>query len=67
MYNRPMKAHELKKWREALGLTQRELAEKLYVTKDAVASWETGRRKVPAYLHLAMKQLESPNRRKGKP
>lgn len=37
-------AENLKRLRTAKGLTQRELAEKIYVTRAAVARWESGSR-----------------------
>lgn len=40
-----MKAAEIKRAREALGITQVELAATIGVTPAAVESWEQGRRK----------------------
>lgn len=37
-------AENLKRLRTAKGLSQRELAEKIYVTRAAVARWESGSR-----------------------
>lgn len=44
-------AGRLKKLRKEVGMTQVELAEKLGVSKGAVAMWETGRRK-PGYQNI---------------
>ena len=33
----------IKEQRQELGLSQKELAEKLYITDKAVSKWETGR------------------------
>lgn len=52
-----MVSTELRIWREQLGLTQRKLSEYLFVSKDAIASWETGRRPIPGMLALALKEL----------
>jgi transcriptional regulator with XRE-family HTH domain len=38
---------ELKRIREALGMTQASLAESLGVTKSAVSRWEAGLRGIP--------------------
>lgn len=34
---------QVKKYREEMGLTQEELAEKIYVTRQTVSNWENGR------------------------
>ena len=33
---------QIKKYRTELGLSQEELAEKVYVTRQTVSNWETG-------------------------
>ena len=38
-----MFSEKLKKYRQALGLTQEELAKRIFVTRSAVAKWEQGR------------------------
>jgi DNA-binding transcriptional regulator YiaG len=53
-----MKPEELKRWRESWGLTRRELAEALGVHLMAVAYWEWGKRRIPPFLHLALKALD---------
>ena len=34
---------QIKKYRTELGLSQEELAEKVYVTRQTVSNWETGK------------------------
>lgn len=58
MYNKPVNKLQLREWRLRHSCTQRELAELLGVSKDAVTSWELGRRAIPSYLHLALNDLE---------
>jgi len=53
-----MDTKELKKWRADHGLTQKQLAELLGLKVLAVARYETGVRKIPSFLHLALKELE---------
>jgi len=52
-----MKKQDLKKWRELFSFTQQELAEALGVYQETIARWETGARKIPSYLHLALEAL----------
>jgi DNA-binding XRE family transcriptional regulator len=58
-----MKKEELKEWRRKNRFTQDQLAKALGIYQVTVARWETGVRKIPPFLHLA---LESLARRKGK-
>jgi transcriptional regulator with XRE-family HTH domain len=55
-----MTPEELKSRREALGLTQDELAERLGVPLDTLSAWERGdgRPEAEGMLKLAMDQLE---------
>lgn len=53
-----MKGAKLREQRLALGLTQRELADKLAVTRNTVARWEREEMAIPGFLHLALKTLE---------
>ena len=57
---------DLKTARERLALTQLQLAEALGVHRIAVVRWESGARKVPSMLRLALKALEyeKPRRKK---
>jgi transcriptional regulator with XRE-family HTH domain len=58
LYNRVVEPQELRKWREDRGLARRELAEALGVHLMAVAFWEWGKRRIPPFLHLALKALD---------
>jgi DNA-binding transcriptional regulator YiaG len=49
---------DLKLWRKRLGLTQVELANMLGTYQVTVARWETGARKIPFLLPLALEALE---------
>jgi DNA-binding transcriptional regulator YiaG len=40
---------EFKTWRLSFGLSRRDLAKKIGVSRFAVKSWEIGKRKVPNY------------------
>ena len=53
-----MTKEELKEWRIKHNLTQMELAELLSVTRETIARWETGMRKIPPFLRLALVGLE---------
>jgi transcriptional regulator with XRE-family HTH domain len=57
-YNLIMEPQELRKWREDRGLARRELAEALGVHLMALAYWEWGKRRIPPFLHLALKALD---------
>jgi transcriptional regulator with XRE-family HTH domain len=55
-----MTPKDLKKWRAEHGYTQGQLAEALGVFgKITVSKWETGSRKIPALLPLALLGLET--------
>ena len=53
-----MNPAELKTWREKYGLTQEGLASMLGVTKPCISRWESGVRKIPAFLHITLKCLK---------
>jgi transcriptional regulator with XRE-family HTH domain len=53
-----MKGNELKLWRKRWGITQVELAKMLGTFQVTVARWETGARKIPFLLPLALEALE---------
>jgi DNA-binding XRE family transcriptional regulator len=53
-----MKPDELKEFRARLGFTQEQLAIELGVHRLSVIRWETGARKIPPMLTLALKQVE---------
>ena len=62
---RGMDAEELKKRREALGMTQEQLAEALTVHAMTVSRWERGERSIPSHLPLALETIEREHK-KGK-
>jgi DNA-binding transcriptional regulator YiaG len=53
-----MDAREFEDWRIDHKLSRPELARLLGVDVSAVNRWENGKRKIPAYLPLALKSLE---------
>jgi DNA-binding transcriptional regulator YiaG len=53
-----MNPDELIDWREKHNLSQSALANALGVTRFCVNRWESGSRKIPAFLHLALKCLK---------
>ena len=55
---RRMTPEELKAFRRKHGLSQRDLAELLGVGSGTVADWETGRNRIPKYLHFILSCLE---------
>jgi DNA-binding transcriptional regulator YiaG len=61
-----MKPDELKTWREKHGLTQAALSRLIGVTRACVSQWESGERKIPAFLHLALKCLKVKTGGEGK-
>ena len=48
----------LRQWRHGHKLSQKELGKHLGVVLLTVQRWETGRRKVPSFLHLALDRLD---------
>ena len=52
-----MKSSDLKRIREELGLTQQELADALRTTRVSVARYETGMRRIPGMIQVALEQL----------
>jgi DNA-binding XRE family transcriptional regulator len=61
-----MKTKELKRWRERFSYTQEELARALGVYQETIARWETGKRKIPPYLHLALEALGKRSQKGGR-
>lgn len=53
-----MISKELQKWRKRTGYSQGRLAKVLGVTPLTVSRWERGERKIPSFLHLALRCLE---------
>jgi DNA-binding transcriptional regulator YiaG len=51
---REKEAARLKEMRQALGLTQSQLAEALRVTRRAVQMWEADDRKIPGPVFVAL-------------
>jgi DNA-binding transcriptional regulator YiaG len=54
-----MNGDELKLWRKKCGVTQVELARMLGTYQVTIARWETGARKPPFLLPLALEALEN--------
>jgi DNA-binding XRE family transcriptional regulator len=61
-----MSPDDLKEWRARLGLSQAGMAEALRLSKRTYEAWEQGRFAIPAYLELALCELERRLKRKGK-
>jgi DNA-binding transcriptional regulator YiaG len=53
-----MTPEDLKAWHKKHGYTQPSLARVLGIHPLSVARWETGVRKIPSFLHLALEALE---------
>lgn len=60
-----MTIKELKQWRENHKMTQQQLASLLGVFSVTVTRWETGVRKIPSFLHLALLGLEKSKMKGG--
>lgn len=54
-----MQSRNLKKARQALGLTQEELAERLRTTRQTIARYELGTHRIPFAVELAVDHLTS--------
>lgn len=59
-----MDGDELRKRREALSMTQEQLAAALGVASNTVARWERGERSIPPHLSLALKTVEQEHKKK---
>ena len=55
---------EFKAIRERLGWTQTEIAERLGVTRDAIAKWEAGVRGISEPVAIALRAIASEARKK---
>lgn len=53
-----MAPEKLREWRARLQLTQTELGRQLGVDHMTVYRWEAGVRRIPPFLHLALRWLE---------
>ena len=53
-----MTPKQLKEWRLKNSYSQIELAKALGVTNICISRWETGSRKIPAFLHITLKCLK---------
>ncbi len=54
-----MHPRDLKQARQMLGLTQAELAEALHTTRMSITRYESGTRRIPGMIQVALKQLAS--------
>jgi predicted transcriptional regulator len=54
-----MTGEDLKIWRKSWGITQVDLAKMLGTYQVTIARWETGARKIPFLLPLALEALEN--------
>ena len=52
-----MRPHELRQARQALGLTQAQLAEALRTTRMTITRYEAGTRRIPGTVQVAVEQL----------
>lgn len=50
---------QLQNWRESHGLSREELARELKTSYPTVYRWEEGQRKIPPYLELALRTIET--------
>lgn len=53
-----MDAKEFKTWRERVGLTQQQIAEKLRVTRTTIQNWESGATPIPQAVDMSCKIWE---------
>jgi hypothetical protein len=53
-----MLGHEFKAWRERVGLTQQQLADRLKVTRTTIQNWENGASAVPEAAAISSEILE---------
>jgi len=60
-----MKGAKLRERRQALGLTQQRLADRLEVSRNTIARWEREERAIPGFLDLALKTIEREKPRKS--
>lgn len=58
-----MNGKNLKAKRNELDFTQEQLATELGVTANTVARWERDEMKIPPFLHLALKTIETETRK----
>jgi predicted transcriptional regulator len=60
-----MVGSDLKVWRKRWSITQVELARMLGTYQVTIARWETGARKIPFLLPLALEALENRQKKGG--
>lgn len=57
-YSNPMKADDLKRWRQRTGYSQGQLARVLRVDVMSISRWERGLINIPHYLEYALAYIE---------
>jgi len=55
----PITAAEIRTIRDRLGMTQQGFADRIHVTREAVAQWETGRCKPRGSAEFLIRQLSA--------
>jgi transcriptional regulator with XRE-family HTH domain len=55
-----MRTAQLRQWRRLNGYSQSQLAGVLKVAPNTISRWERGDRRIPSFLHLALKAIRKP-------